>query len=189
MPRAWMPGSGIATIRGTLNFANAATMHPSLSSKRQTLKVILKSREPETSLLIKSLAARARGNLGVAHALWRSSLRICDPESDGDEPTMESSRSTLWVVSPSDLELPKLANGRGPLHRFILHGILLHAGLSVATLDTLLPFSREDICRRMSELRTAGFVHEQNGLFQVLLAAYPEVRQDLCGEGFLVDAF
>ncbi len=145
--------------------------------------------EPETSLLIKSLAARARGNLGVAHALWRSSLRVCDPESDGDEPTMESSRSTLWVVSPSELELPQLAKGADPLHRFILHGILLHGGLSVATLDTLLPFSREDICRRMSELRSAGFVHEQNGFFQVLLAAYPEVRQDLCGEGFLVDAF
>ena len=145
--------------------------------------------EPETSLLIKSLAARARGNLGVAHELWRSSLRICDPESEGDEPAMESSRSTLWVVSPSELELPKLANGADPLHRFILHAILLHAGLSVATLDTLLPFSREDICRRMSELRAAGFVHEQNGLFQVSLAAYPEVRQDLCGQGFLVDAF
>ncbi len=146
-------------------------------------------REPETSLLIKSLAARARGNLGVAHALWRSSLRICDPESVGDEPAMESSRQTLWVVSPSDLKLPKLANGADKLHRFILHAILLHAGLSVATLDTLLPFSREDICRRIRELRAAGFVNEQNGLFRVSLAAYPQVRQDLCGEGFLVDAF
>ena len=45
------------------------------------------------------------------------------------------------------------------------------------------------ICRRMSELRAAGFVNEQNGLFQVSLAAYPQVRRDLCGEGFLVDAF
>ncbi len=145
--------------------------------------------EPETSLLIKSLAARARGNLGVAQALWRSSLQICDPDSDGDESAKESSRSTIWVVTPSELELPKLAHGVDPLHRFILHAILLHAGLSLATLDTLLPFSREDICRRMSELRAAGFVHEQNGLFQISLAAYPEVRQDLCGEGFLADAF
>ena len=145
--------------------------------------------EPETSLLIKSLSARARGNLGVAHALWRSSLRICDPESDEDEQNKGPSRSTRWVVSPSELELPKLANGADPLHRFILHAVLLHAGLSLATLDTLLPFSREEICRRMSELRAAGFVNEQNGLFQVSLAAYPEVRQDLCGKGFLVDAF
>lgn len=145
--------------------------------------------KPETSLLIKSLAARARGNLGVAQALWRSSLRICDPESDGGEPAMESSRSTLRVLSPSELELPKLANGADPLHRFILHAILLHAGLSVATLDSLLPFSREDICRRMNELRASGLVQERNGLFQVSLAAYPDVRQDLCGEGFLVDTF
>lgn len=102
---------------------------------------------------------------------------------------MESSRSKLWVISPSDLELPKLANGADSRHRFILHAILLHAGLSVATLDALLPFSREDICRRMSELRAAGFVNQRDGLFQVSHAAYPQVRRDLCGEGFLVDAF
>ncbi len=145
--------------------------------------------EPKTSQLIESLAAKARGNLGVAHALWRSSLRICDPDSDRDEPAKGSSQSTLWVVAPSELELPKLANGDESLHRFILHAILLHAGLSFATLDMLLPFSRDDIGRRLSELRAAGFVDEQTGLFRVSRVAYPEVRQDLCGEGFLVDAF
>jgi hypothetical protein len=140
----------------------------------------------ETSDLVKGLAARARGNLGVALALWSSSLRTRDDNSAESKP---ASRRAYWVASLAELELPKLTTDLDQLHRFVLHAILLHGGLSLSMLATLLPFSREDISRRVSELRTAGVLHEQNDTLRVTLLAYPEVRQDLVGEGFLADAF
>ena len=148
-----------------------------------------KEPRPETSVLIKSLAARARGNLGVALALWRSSLRTRGPDSSESEPAEQTSQWIIWVESPSELQLPKLSTDVDQLHRFVLHAILLHGGLSISMLVTLLPFSREDIFRRVSELRTAGVLHQQNDTFRVTLTAYPEVRQALIGEGFLSDAF
>ncbi len=143
----------------------------------------------KTSDLIKSLAAHARGNLGVALALWRQGLRTHDPESDASGPAEAAARSVYWVVSPSEFELPGLASELDDLHRFVLHALLLHAGLSLPTLMSLLPFPHEDVCGHVRELRHAGLISEQNGLDHVTLTAYPLVREHLVGEGFLSDAF
>ncbi|QDV44635.1 hypothetical protein Enr13x_45030 [Stieleria neptunia] len=146
--------------------------------------------QPATSDLVKSFAAHSRGNPGVALALWTSCLRICDPDSDADGQDDDTSAgSTLWLVPPSELEVHAPDNGRNRIERFLLHTLLQHGGLSLATLVTLLPFSREQICRRLAELRLAGAVAERDGRFQVTLTAYPQIRRDLVGEGFLGDAF
>ena len=146
--------------------------------------------QPTTSDLVKSFAAHSRGNLGIALALWTSSLRICDPDSDAAvESGTASVGSTFWLVPPSELELHATDSGADRIERLLLHALLQHAGLSLSMLVALLPFSRAQICRRLAELRVAGAVAERNGLFRVTLTAYPQIRHDLVGEGFLGDAF
>ena len=143
----------------------------------------------EPTAVLKSLAARARGNLGVAIALWHASLRECNPKSDESASAEQAIGNICWVMSPSDLTLPQVQGGINQLHRFILHTMLVHAGLPLSTLITLLPFAREEVCGCVSELRLAGVIEEQNEILRVTLIAYPEVRQDLIGDGFLPDAF
>ncbi len=145
--------------------------------------------EQEVSTLIKSLAARARGNLGVALALWCSGLRTRDPQSKQSEPSAAMSRQVYWVVAPSERESAMLSEKLRQSHRFILHAILLHGGLPPSLLFTLLPLSPEDITRGVSELKRAGLIHEQQGILKVALTEYPEIRQNLVDEGFLVDAY
>jgi hypothetical protein len=138
---------------------------------------------PKTSLLIRRLAARSRGNLGVAAALWNSSLRY-DSESG------QMSRRTIWVESPDNLELPKpMPDCSQDSRRFVLHTILLHGGLPFAILAKLLPFSHDTIRRQVIELQRTGVIGVQNGLLQVSQTCYPDVRNELNKEGFLVDDF
>ena len=99
--------------------------------------------QSETTTVIKSLAARARGNLGVAIALWLASLRKYDPKSDESAPAEQATGDIYSVASPSDLTLPQVQGGIKQLHRFVLHTLLLHAGLPLSTLIALLPFARE----------------------------------------------
>ena len=71
---------------------------------------------PEPSVFIKSLAAQARGNPGIALALWNCSLRTHDPQSNTNRASDPTSRSIIRVVFPSDLELPTLPANVNGLH-------------------------------------------------------------------------
>ena len=145
--------------------------------------------ELETSTAIASLAAKARGNPGVALALWRACLRTCDAAGDESAPPVSAAESVIWVVKLDDLAPPKLNVDVDRLHRFVLHSILLHGGLSQSSLYTILPFSPDDIQRRVSALQRANVLDEQDERLRVTLTAYPLVRRDLQNEGLLTDAF
>lgn len=146
-------------------------------------------REIATSAAIASLAANARGNPSAGLALWRASLRTCDADGDTSTPPVSAEKTVIWVVPPTDLAPPELHVDGERVHRFVLHSILMHGGLSQSSLDLILPFSRDEIRRRVSELRRAGFLDEQNGRLRVTLTAYPQVRRELQSDGFLTDAF
>lgn len=143
--------------------------------------------KPEVSTLLKSLAAQSRGNPGVAVALWRASLRTNAGPENADELLGKKPQVDLWAVSPSD------SNGPGcdieHTDRFILHAVLLHGGLSQTSIPSLLPFSRDEVRRRIILLSQAYILEEHAGILGVCWASYPWVRKDLCNEGFLTDAF
>lgn len=141
----------------------------------------------ERSALMTSLAARARGNLGVALAVWRECLRTREKDDDREAPPAGS--RVLWVVSPDELSLPEIPANADRMHRFLLHSILVHGGLPLSAIYGLMPFSREDVRGRIGELQNAGVIEQRDERLQVSLAAYPAVRRDLHGEGFLTDAF
>ena len=146
-----------------------------------------KKEQPETSTVIASLAAKARGNPGVALALWRACLRTCD--AGAESAPVSETKSVYWVARLDDLAPPEFHVDVDRVHRFVLHSLLLHGGLSHASLDAILPFSRDEIQRRVSALRRAGILDEQDERLRVTLTAYSLVRRELQNAGFLTDAF
>ncbi len=140
----------------------------------------------------KSLAAQARGNPGVALALWRAGLRNRDQDDENASRASSPapSKSIISSVSATDLERPKLPLEKAPIYRHILHAILLHGGLSPATLNAILPFSGAHIRRCISLMRQADIlVPGVDDRVRVELTAYPFVRSVLATDGFLTDAF
>ena len=161
---------------------------PELDNTDNTEKTDTERPRREKSMVIRSLAATARGNPGVALALWRASLRTRDTGQEPDPPA-QTSRPVLWVVSPAQFALPELPVDTDRVDRFVLHSVLLHGGLSLSSLVTLLPFSCEQVQRSVNLMRRVGMIEEQRGRLRVTLTAYPLVRQDLLSGGLLTDSF
>lgn len=144
---------------------------------------------PPTTTPIKALAAQSRGNLGVALALWRASLRTHNPCADDAIPTPDPAQTVYWVKTPTDFE-PQLDTTQiGQRHRFVLHAILLHGGLTQSMLTALLPATREETWSAIRELQAAHILQTQGDTLHIAPTAYPEVRRDLHEEGFLTDTF
>ncbi|GAA5505252.1 hypothetical protein [Novipirellula caenicola] len=141
-----------------------------------------------TSDFFTTLAVTSRGNPGLARAIWTASLRTRNPTDDAPQAS-NPNKTTLWVVSPDQLATPQMPASNDRVHRFILHAILLHGGLSLDSLATVLSFPRDEIRRRVSELCRGRVLVTQDDLLRVNLIAYPIVRRDLQSEGFLTDAF
>jgi hypothetical protein len=140
------------------------------------------------------LAALSRGIPGVAHALWRYSLRIAQTKKNQKEPQEVSSdedgpHRTIWVEPWSELKLPSLS-GIGSRDRdlFILHTLLLHNGLPSGALADILPFPESQIKSILQVLRVAGIVTSEQDNWRVAALAYPAVRDFFQYEGYLVDA-
>ena len=131
----------------------------------------------------------AHGNPGVARANWNACLRTYNRNSKASPSFDRKSESVLWVVSPDKLTPPQFPINSDRIHRYVLHSLLLHGGLSLASLLAILPFSRDEIYRHVSELRRTHILDEQDSVLRVNLLAYPIVRRDLQSEGFLTDAF
>jgi hypothetical protein len=144
----------------------------------------------QPSLMLKSLAATARGNLGVALALWHELLRLPVNRRAGEtaEP-LNNPLQTIWVLSSIKDISPEFPASFDVQHRLVLHTVLLHGGLSRALLFKLLPLHESDVRRCTHALAEAGILEEREGRVAVKLTAYPAVRQDLHNEGFLTDTF
>jgi len=145
----------------------------------------------EISDYLKHLAAFARGNPGLAWAIWRSSLQY-GANAEVDPKALESAgrdaNRTIWVKNLSSLNLPELP-GATQDQIFVLHALLLHAGLPVKELAGLLPLSAAEIMRAVHILRNAGLIELVGERWVVSPLGYPVVRQMLSQEGYLIDAF
>jgi hypothetical protein len=142
------------------------------------------------------LATYSRGIPGVAHTIWRYSLRIAQtrknqenqekPPEDSDD---DGPHRIIWVEPWSALNLPSLA-GISTRDRdlFVLHTLLLHNGLTSRVLADVLPFPESQIKSILQVLRIAGIVVSDQDNWRVAASAYPAVRNFLQSEGYLVDA-
>lgn len=136
------------------------------------------------------LAARSRGNPGVARAIWRESLQVNSLEEVDTKAQEEAAKDrgyTMWVNPWSKLTLPSLPNGANRKEGFVLHALLLHNGLPAALLPHLLPLGPGEVVQILQRLRGARLVEGSEDRWYVSPLGYPAVRAFLAQRGFLTD--
>lgn len=158
--------------------------------------VLLRQDDHETtesvSSFLRLLAAYSRGNVGVAHAVWRSCL-LSAPDETIDENKNDAPggmpAQTIWVTPWDQRKPPAIPEGAGRDEAFVLHALLLHDGVSVSLLDRLLPLSSERVTEIADRLEGADLVIRADGMWRVSALGYPAARRFLQANGYLVDAF
>ncbi len=172
-------GSTCATAGGRgIRFSNAYDGSPVLHTADDDT-------DDKPDAFLHCLAARSRGIVGVAHAIWRHSLRN-RPASEGDA---KEDADTFWVTPWNRLELPALPSEARHEHAFVLHALLLHNGVDADVLAELLPMSDMHQSEILHLLEDAYLVEQLDGHWQVGALGYPAVRAFLDGGDFLVDDF
>lgn len=138
------------------------------------------------------LATLARGNRGVALAIWQRTLRA-RPEKEADsgkEPIQVAGRR-CWVAPLDQISLPSVpaSAGRQPSH--ILHALMLHDGLNSEQLALVTGMQQQDIALTLDRLIRAELVGRvrESGDFRVTPLGYPAVRKHLQARGYPVDGF
>ena len=148
---------------------------------------------------LQSLAARCRGNAGLARELWRARLRV-EPRSGPDTneesadqdaaPAANGHRDgkTVWVAAPA--EEPVLAADDDEELALLLHALLLHNGLPGPLLAELLPLPPFRVQAMLHRLASAGLVMAApTGHWHMTAAGYPWARGLLQAQGLLLDDF
>lgn len=147
----------------------------------------------ERSQFLSVLAAHSRGNLGVAWAIWRASLRT-EPDDEevaaaADEEAPRSRQQTVWVSAWEKLQYPEPPPQSGRDEAFVLHALLLHNGLSLEALQHCLPLAPNHVVETLLRLEEVGMVDPHDAVWQVTALGYPAARQFLQASGYLTDAF
>lgn len=121
----------------------------------------------------RTLASRSHGIPWVAWHLWRRSLRADDDDA-----------ATLFVVVPEEFSLPSKHEQTALL---VLHALLIHGTLDIASLRLVLPIVGES--NILASLVASGLVERQDGRFAVAPVAYPSIRSALAQAGLPLDGF
>ncbi len=138
------------------------------------------------------LAAYSRGIPGVAHIIWRYSLRLAEIQKKPLDKTEDAPEMAfhqiIWVKPWPELTLPAIPTlDRREGDLFVLHSLLLHNGLTSDLLAQILPYSETQIKGILQVLQAAGIVINDEDIWRVAASAYPAVREFLQNEGYLVD--
>lgn len=115
---------------------------------------------------LRKLAARARGNLGVALALWA-------------------------VAQDEQRSLPHLPSEADDATAFILYSLLLHHGLRGENLQRVLPMLAPDqLDVQLLRLQQNAVIElDDDRVWRLTVYAYIEVREFLTARGYWLDEF
>jgi len=138
---------------------------------------------------LRQLAARCRGNLGVAWHFWRERLRTAiEPQATQTGDDAPPPTDAIWVAPELEPRAP--ASDAGDDTALVLHALLLHNGLEAPLLATLLPIAAAHLNLQLLHLHALGLVERQDAdRWQVTPLAYPGVRAFLRARGYLTDSF
>ncbi|KUK50229.1 MAG: Uncharacterized protein XD76_1576 [candidate division TA06 bacterium 32_111] len=118
-----------------------------------------------TEYSLRKLAARVRGNVGVALAVWP-------------------------IEQDKDRKLPELPGEANDVTAFVLYSILLHRGLSGNLLHEVLPMvPSDDLNLQLLQLEQYGILRCNESQWQINIDAYLAVRDFLSGRDFRLDVF
>ncbi|MEF8816364.1 MAG: hypothetical protein V5A58_06220 [Salinibacter sp.] len=135
--------------------------------------------EEPPSTFLQSLAAFSDGDPGVAWALWRHSLRAPRPATAGS--------ATAEVPPWADLDRPERPDDLDRPGLLLLHSLVLHGGLSDATLAHVMPVDRYERRDRLRTLRRADVLTKDGETWRVTSLGYPVVCGLLRDEAYLSD--
>ncbi|MBR9871329.1 MAG: hypothetical protein GYB26_09345 [Gammaproteobacteria bacterium] len=143
------------------------------------------------SCFMQDLANAARGNRGVAHAIWRRALRA-KPEEDTEQDENGAGAgktAECWVVPFDQLSLPGVPQSSGQQAGIVLHALLLHSGLTIDALELVTGITARELTMLLSRfLRADVIVQDENTqAYQLTPLGYPSVRKHLQARGFSVD--
>jgi hypothetical protein len=148
------------------------------------------SEEVFPSMFIKKLARQSRGITLVAWSIWRSSLRLA-PENDVEATARDAAVAdrgrTIWVKPYEKVFLPEISKSPGKPASYLLQFLLLHDGLPPEVVYQLLEFDKDLIFSILQRFRKAGLVVPDRGLWRVSWQGYPQVRNFLEQEDYLLD--
>jgi hypothetical protein len=168
----------------SLHFCNARTGKRILSVPGED--------DGDGGLDLQNLAAHARGNPGIARALWRERLRS-EPESgeesaDQDAPEEgKRAEEIVWVSALRDE--PELPDGLPDDIALVLHALLLHGGLPTPMLGKLLPLPGFRLQAILPQLCASDIIErDRTDFWRVTASGYAPARAFLHERGFLVDA-
>ena len=138
---------------------------------------------------LRQLAARCRGNLGIAWHFWRERLRTAiEPQATQTGDDAPPPTDAIWVAPELEPRAP--ASDAGDETALVLHALLLHNGLEAPLLATLLPIAAAHLNLQLLRLHALGLVERQDAdRWQVTPLAYPGVRAFLRARGYLTDSF
>ncbi len=136
----------------------------------------------------RKLAASSFGIPWIAWTQWRTSLRALtaeDHEEVAGEAETEAAHDderTVWIVDPSTRSLP---DGHEKEAMMVLHAVLVHGTLEVATLDRVLPGG--DTGPVLEALVSTDFLQRDGTLLSASPYAYADARRALVDAGFPPD--
>jgi hypothetical protein len=139
----------------------------------------------------RALAARSRGNLGVARAYWQRALRTL-PEKELEEQEAalrQAKQTTIWVTPWEDMPQPAMPRDAGENELFVLQSLLLHGGLREDRIAMTLPSGRASITEALHFLEEAELAGRTGDRWYVTAYGYPAVRAALQTNDYLCDAF
>ncbi len=124
----------------------------------------------------RALAARARGEAGVAAAVWTAAMRDgrerTDEDGDDDAPDEDLH---VWLRDPADVELPSAAS----LPRddaLLLHAVLLHGRAPAEVVAAAVALGAAEVAVALRVLRTQGLLERgDDGRYRVAPAALPSI--------------
>ncbi|WP_145074618.1 hypothetical protein [Aureliella helgolandensis] len=143
--------------------------------------------ERKTEELLEKIAVIARGNPGVACAIWGRLLCTKAQEAECEQSARHP--MPVRVRALADLQRPILPPKSSTREAIVLHTLLLHRGLQPDIILQLVPFPPSKAIETLASLEAAQLIELQDGFWRVTLLAYPAVRSALKADGLLVDDF
>jgi hypothetical protein len=138
--------------------------------------------EPDAAFF-RSLALRAQGGAGVARAIWLACLRD-GAEAARAEDDAAGAEATVWLRSPSDVELPDTV-GLEREDLLVAHAALLHGPSSEVRLTRALTTLAPQVGPSLATLAARGLLaRDDDGLWRPRPEALPALGARLTAEAF-----
>lgn len=148
--------------------------------------------KPLTSDFLQRLAVHSRGHLEIALSVWRSGLSEEPGSSIEKKPVSgkdDALCQTIWIKAWDQIRHPEVPFDAGRDEAFVIHSLLIHNGLPIEWMKTLVPLHASHVLEIVSKLQEAKIVKVVDGVCSILPAGYPSARKLVQANGLLTDDF